>query len=221
VLPSFPIKVSGQKKSSGNNKNQYFRSFNQKSAPQKDGTSPSFLIPRPTMDTSSFWSKYRWIFWISIYILLLMMMGMLFIQRVFLRKKLTHFENLLQQYQKAVDQSISQQNWTRVGVILLDLMYLCLSDVHYQQQDHEDHHRNMEGGDFLSQHQSVKNLTRLLSEMPSNVKLRYGDRIRQSISQLERLSFAPLEISRGLQNAESVKVLKQDVFQLLKDIKSC
>ena len=206
ILPSFTLQVRAAKTNRGDNEHeQYFKSPTIQKDRQQNAPL-AFLSPqlldagkKITFFNSQIWGlPGKWIFWIAVYsvLFILFIYG---IWRIFFIKEKIGLSVMVEKYQRQVNQAISQQDWKTASVILLDLIYLFLSEL-------------------VGQGRALRNLDVLLQQLSPSLRKNYASDIRQVVDNLERVGFAPAHIASRLRNRENMVKLKRQTFLLLKKL---
>ncbi len=208
TLPAFSLKAkkqlfSSQNREENQDKDQrYFRSSGADSIKKEDGKEG--LSPWLLEDLESKWwsASNRRIFWGIVFSILGLWFFWVFLWRsreLFIRKK-KGLEKTLEEFQKRIDRVVINEDWKMAGAILLDLIYLCLSE------------------QGVSGSGKVRNLDLLLQGLPPHLKKGYEAQIRETVTTLEQLSFAPHTPAHQLRNKSNVLQLKRQVFAILRKV---
>ena len=158
-------------------------------------------------DLSGIWSsentesiiRYRFQVWSVLYGLLVLLFLVVLYRAQLFQKPKQPLELLMEERLKLVDQKIKHQLNREAGSQLTQLVYLFLSEL-----------------SDLQPRPSSQNLESLIKAIPPSIKVRYESPIRDTLFQLEQISFAPEETAKQFRTKNHLLSLRRKVFSLLK-----
>ena len=192
VLPTVELNVLGVPIQNEEDGEQYFKNKN----PVKN----SVLIPESNKNPSVFSFDNRKKIWIVLYIFLfLCFLGTLGKHKFFLQKKRKPIEVLISKTEEQVKKHLKRENWKELGIELNQLIYLMLSE-------------------STGQSKAIKNLDVLIQGLHPSLRVSYESQIRNLVSKLEKLSFAPEQLAKDLRTDTVATKISQQVFSLVRKI---
>ncbi len=200
VLPPMGVKIIGSR--IGKKKDRDEKFFKKKSIDNEEtplDKEKEVFTPWLEGEKESFLSSDgRKKIWFVVYIILALLF-FLALKEAFPKRKATFLEVLLNKSEQETSKKIKKTWWKEAGMEMNQVVYLFLSE--------------LSGGKV-----ALKNLDVLLRSIHPSLRIRYESEIRNLLSSLDRLSFAPDELAKDLRTEQEVKRLRDETFGLLKKI---
>ena len=192
VLPTIELNVLGVPAQNKEDGEQYFKNENPVENP--------VLISESNENPSFFSFDNRRKIWVVLYIFLfLCFAGTLGKHKFFLQKKQKPIEALIGKAEEQVKKHLKRENWKELGMELNQLIYLVLSE-------------------STGQNKAIKNLDILIQGLHPSLRVSYESQIRNLVSKLEKLSFAPEQLAKDLRTGKVATKISQQVFALVRKI---
>jgi len=206
VLPAFNLQVKGVLIPDSAKENTDERYFDQdrKNVEDKlqtgntDKKKKDIFTPLTLDNQLNYLKHFRSIVWWVIYgSLSLFLLIAILKERFLFTKDKSKFQ--IKADLKKVDQAIKNKSWKQAAIELNQILYSFFADL-------------------SGQNKVVKDWDTLLCNIHPSIRINYEKEVRELISQLEIISFAPLESSSQWRNKKHLEALKNKLIALLKKI---